>query len=155
MQKIVLQKIRVPWKTLLIALLLSGMLPGAAKAATFGNYVYAVPAGWTQAKQGTSLVLTPPGLAAGERVTVLLTAGATPGTVAQGDLNTWFAKQMSGYNAGTKLVTQTPVQAQTSDDGQQLLASDTDAAPLATPTYRLASSTQIFIGPVLGVELGP
>lgn len=123
MQKIVLQKIRVPWKTLLIALLLSGMLPGAAKAATFGNYVYAVPAGWTQAKQGTSLVLTPPGLAAGERVTVLLTAGATPGTVAQGDLNTWFAKQMSGYNAGTKLVTQTPVQAQTSDDGQQLLAS--------------------------------
>ncbi len=114
---------RVPWKTLLLALLLSGLLTGTAWAATFGNYVYTVPAGWTQARQGTSLVLTPPGLAAGERVTVLLTAGATLGTTRQGDLNTWFAAQMRGYNAGAKIVTQTPIQAQTDDNGQQLLAS--------------------------------
>ncbi len=118
-----MQRITVTWKTLLLALLLSGTLPGTAQAATFGNYVYAVPAGWTQAKQGGSLVLTPPGLAPGERVTVRLTPGAASGTVAQVDLNTWFTAQMGGYNAGAKLVTQTPVQAQTSDDGQQLLAS--------------------------------
>ena len=123
MQRIVLQKITVPWKTLLLALLLSGLLPGTAQAATFGNYVYTVPAGWTQARQGASLVLTPPGLAPGERVTVRLTPGAIPGTVAQGDLNTWFAAQMSGYNSGAKIVTQTPIQAQTDDNGQQLLAS--------------------------------
>lgn len=120
MQRIVLQKTTVPWKTLLLSLLLSGLLPGIAQAATFGNYVYTVPAGWTQ---GTSLVLTPPGLAPGERVTVRLTPGATPGTVAQGDLNTWFAAQMSGYNSGAKIVTQTPIQTQTDDNGQQLLAS--------------------------------
>ena len=95
------------WRTLLLTRLLPAMLPGTTQAAIFGNYVYTAPAGWTQATQSTALVLTPPGLAPGERVTVRL----TPGAVLQGELNIWFAAQMSWYNAGAKIVTQTPIQA--------------------------------------------
>ncbi|WP_425146497.1 hypothetical protein [Deinococcus sp.] len=90
-----------------------------ARAATFGNYVYTLPPGWTQSQQNGTLILTPPDLKAGERASVRL----TPGAALQGDLSPWLSAQMQSYNAGAKVVTQTPIQAQTDSSGQPLLAS--------------------------------
>ena len=110
------------WRPLLLAGLLTTLLVtlgGSAHAATFGNYIYTLPPGWTQSQQNGSLILTPPNLKAGERASVRL----TPGSVLQGDLSAWFTAQMQSYNAGAKVVTQTSIQSQTDSNGQPLLAS--------------------------------
>ena len=103
----------------LLAVLFFSAVLGQARAATFGNYLYTLPPGWTQSQQSGTLILTPPNLKAGERVTVRL----TPGSVLQGDLSAWLTAQMQSYNMGAKVVTQTPIQSQPSDDGQPLLLS--------------------------------
>lgn len=43
----------------------------------------------------------------------------------------------------------------TAPDGQAYLSNGQDAVPLATPSYRLASGTQTFVGPYLSVMFGP
>ena len=67
------------WRPLLLAGLLTTLLvppAGGAQAATFGNYIYTLPPGWTQSQQNGSLILTPPNLKAGERASVRLTPGS-------------------------------------------------------------------------------
>ncbi|WP_424950843.1 hypothetical protein [Deinococcus sp.] len=110
------------WRPLLLAGLLTTLLVtlgGGARAATFGNYIYTLPPGWTQAQQNSTLILTLPNLKAGERISVRL----TPGAAFQGDLRPWLTAQMQSYNAGAKVVSQTPIQSQTDSGGQPLLAS--------------------------------
>lgn len=43
----------------------------------------------------------------------------------------------------------------TKADGGQVLASTTGASGLSTPAYQLATSTQIYLGPTLGLTFGP
>ncbi|THF68687.1 hypothetical protein E7T06_15535 [Deinococcus sp. Arct2-2] len=97
---------------------LGGMLVGSAYAATFGNYVFELPAGWTQAKQGGGLVLTLPPKTAGDRATIRLTAGA----VLSGELRTWFAAQVAAFNKGAAVLSQSETQADTDENGLPVLA---------------------------------
>lgn len=98
-------------------LLLAGLLTlSLARAATFGNYIYTAPPGWTQTRQGDALVFTAPG---GGAASIRLTAGA----VFQGDLKAWFSEQIARSNAGAKVINQGDVQADQTPDGQTILAS--------------------------------
>ena len=40
-------------------------------------------------------------------------------------------------------------------DGQVFMKNGDDVVPLASPSYRLASGTQTFLGPYLAVQFGP
>jgi hypothetical protein len=106
------------WKTLLRTGVVVGALLGGARAATFGNYVFDLPAGWTQARQGQALVLTLPPRNAADRATVRLTAGA----VLSGDLGNWFTAQVAAFNKGATVLTQTPTQATTDENGLPVVA---------------------------------
>jgi hypothetical protein len=94
-------------------------LTGLALADTFGNLTYTVTPGWSQARQGNGLVFTLGGLPVGEQVRV----NFLPGTVLKGDFAGWLAAEIRTFNAGATVVSQTPPQASTSDDGQPLLSS--------------------------------
>lgn len=126
------------WSRLVVAGVLGSMLVGSAYAATFGNYVYTLPAGWTQAKQGGGLVLTLPPKSAGDRATIRLTAGAA----LSGELKAWFAAQVAAFNKGAAVVTQTPVQADTDENGLPVLATVVVVKTGSGSEWRLFAATK-------------
>jgi hypothetical protein len=126
------------WKMLLRSGVLVGALLGSAHAATFGNYVYTLPAGWTQAKQGGGLVLTLPPKSAGDRATIRLTAGA----VLSGDLRAWFAAQVAGFNKGAAVLSQSETQADTDEHGLPVLATVVVVKTGSGSEWRLFAATK-------------
>ncbi|ANE43601.1 hypothetical protein SU48_07280 [Deinococcus puniceus] len=123
---------------LLRAGLLVGALSGSAHAATFGNYVFDLPAGWTQAKQGSGLVLTLPPKSAGDRATIRLTAGA----VLTGSLEAWFAAQVAAFNKGAAVQSQSATQADTDENGLPVLATVVVVKAGSGSEWRLFAATK-------------
>ncbi|MDB5043962.1 MAG: hypothetical protein JWQ08_12 [Deinococcus sp.] len=126
------------WRMLLRSGVVVGALWGGAHAATFGNYVFDVPAGWTQARQGNALVLTLPSRGAGDRAIIRLTAGA----VLSDDLGGWFAAQVAAFNKGSTVLNQTPVQADTDENGLPILATAVVVKASSGSEWRLFAATR-------------
>jgi len=99
-------------------LILAGILViGAARAATFGQLEYSVPAGWTAKINEAGVTLTPDGLAPGEEVGVTL----FPGKDFAGDFAGWFA-QANGGISGFTVTSRSSVEKGQSKGGVPLLA---------------------------------
>jgi|GEM_PF-1863156 len=111
------------WKSFVLAgflipgLLTAGLLAGAARAATFGQLEFSVPAGWTVKSSDAGATLTPSNLAAGEEVAVTL----FPGKDFSGDFAAWFAQANKGI-AGFTVVSRSSVESGKTGQGVPLLA---------------------------------
>ena len=87
-------------------LILAGLLViGAARAATFGQLEYSVPAGWTVKTNEAGVTLTPDHLTLGDEVGVTL----FPGKDFSGDFAQWFA-QTNGGIPGFSVVSRSSVE---------------------------------------------
>ena len=102
------------WKSFVLAGLLT---MGIARAATFGQLEFSVPAGWSVQDIPTGLTLTPGNLAAGEEVAVTL----FPGKDFSGDFAAWFAQANKGI-AGYTVVSRSSVESGKTGQGVPLLA---------------------------------
>ena len=100
---------------------------------------------WTAASAVTAAAQTacssPPAAPTALAIDATLSLRVSPRTALAVGLFTWLE------TAGSE--TRSPA------DGQRYLAKGKDVIPVVTPTYRMASDTQFFLGPYLGVQFGP